>query len=430
MSRRLRPRLRVAAWFIAVAALGACGSPVGNGVGPVSIGLAAGSGTEVTAQGVTRVYQCFTGSVTATLYFSDGSTGDFTDRVKWSSSNTGVIRVSNGDIAAADGSGFYVAGTLIPVTAGNATIIADYSGLSMQMAVSAGVPSDFTILRNDQTQRTPVTAASLGVGTAQQFSVSAITDGVRKNVSDFARWTIGGSIATVTRAGTVSARGIGGPTPLTASFLTCDNTVSADISVADISGIEIVPEFGSDPLLLGNSERINVLADLDDGTRQDVSLQADLSATDTNIADFLSGAGGDILNPITTGSVTVQATLNDTYTAVDRVVDIVSSTLTAISVTPASAVLRAGSDGTVPFKATGVFGNGQSQDVTRSVSWAVTDTTLASISNDKADAGVATPGASFVGETTVTATPNLTDSTADIDSAMLTVDSTLNPATP
>lgn len=425
-NRAFRPLAGAGLATLAASLLPACSSPVGNGVGPVSLALSAANGTTVTVQGVTRIYQCFAGGVTALLYFSDGTSGNFTNRVKWSSSNPGVVRVSNGDIPAPDGSGVYAAGTLVPIAPGNAQISATYSTLTQTMPVSVGVASNFTIKRVDQSVPTPVSAASLGVGTAEQFRVSAVTDDVEKDVTAFARWTIGGSSATVSSAGVVSALGAGGPSPLTASFLNCDNTASADITVANITGIEIAPEFGSDPLLLGNSEKINVLADLDNGVKQDVSLQSVLTSTDGTIANFLN----NILVPVAAGTVTVQAALNNTYMAPDQTVTVTSSTLTGLTVSPTSAVLRAGSDQYVRFQATGTFQNGQTQDVSRAVTWAVLDTTLATINNDKATAGFATPNASLIGQTTVTATPLLTDSTAGVASATLTVDSAANPSSP
>lgn len=432
MSRQpwLRP-VRQAASVAAAALLGACGSPVGNGVGPVSLTLAAATGTEVNVYGVTRVFQCFTGGITAALYFSDGSVGDFTSRVHWTSGNPSAVRVSNGEIAAADGSGTYPAGTLIPVSPGSSTVTADYDGLKADMLVSVGAPSGFTISQRVQQVARPASDVSLGVGTTQQFLVSAVTDGVSHDVTSFAKWTLDSTIGSITAGGLVTALGAGGPTPLTANFLNCTNSVSTQLTVANILGIEIQPEFGSDPVLLNNSERLDVLASLDNGAKQDVSALAHLVTTDPSVASILVDLSAtNILQPLTTGAVTVQATLDDRYTAPDVVVNIAQSTLTGITLSPSSAVLRAGSDGVAYYKAIGSYQNGQSQDITRSVTWAVIDGTLASISNAKGLAGFATPNASLVGQTLVTATPPATDSTAAVVSATLTVDSTANPATP
>jgi len=408
--------------------IAACSSPVGNGVGPVAIIVNPVAGTVVTPQGVTTVYQCFEGAMTATLVFSDGSTGNFTNRVVWSSSDEGVVRVSNGDIPAPDGSGVYAAGTLIPVTSGNATVTAKYAAIVQNVPVSVGLPSNFTIRSVTQSFPTPVTAQTLGVGTTQQYSISAVTDGVEKDVSQYARWAIGGSIASVSSTGIVTALGVGGPGQLTASFLNCSNTSTANISVANINSIQLAPEFGTDPLQMINSEKINVLANLSDGSQQDVSLQATLTSTNTQIASFLLAS--NILQPAATGDVTVTATLNNSYLAPDQTISIISATLSDLSIAPTSAVVRAGSDQIVPFKATGTFTNGQVQDITRAVTWAVTDATLASISNVKATAGFVTANASITGQTTVTATPPVTDTTAVITSSILTVDSAANPAAP
>ena len=407
------------------------GSPVGNGIGPVSVGLTVTTGTEITGQNVVRVFQCFPGGLTATLYFSDGSSGNFTSRVKWSSSNPSAVRVSNGDIAVADGSGYYAAGTLLPVSPGNATLTANYSGLSAQIQVSVGAPTSLTLKQTVQSVSSPVTDVSLGVGTTRQFTVSAVTDGVSKDVTSFAKWSINPSEASVSASGLVTALGAGGVTPLTASFPECTSSTSANVTVANITGITIVPEFGSDPVLLNNTEKFNVVASLDNGATQDVSAQAVLKTTDSTVASFpLDLFSNNTMQPLTVGTVTVQATFNNAFSAPDVVASIAQSTLSSFVVNPSSAVLRAGSDGVVAFKAIGTYANGQTQDITRAVTWAVLNPALAGIGNNHANAGFAVPSTTLVGQTQVTATPPSTDSTAATTSATLTVDSTENPATP
>jgi hypothetical protein len=85
-------------------------------------------------------------------------------------------------------------------------------------------------------------------------------------------------------------------------------------------------------------------------------------------------------------------------------------------------VVRAGSNETARFTATGTFGNGQVQDVTRAVTWAVADTALATISDTASTAGVAVAA----GNTTVTASSTL-ETAVSPSTATLTIDSAENP---
>jgi hypothetical protein len=415
--------------LLVLAGCGGGASPVGNGIGPSSIAIAAATGTTATTEGVVRVFQCLTGGLTAALRFTDGSSGDFTSRVTWTSANPSVVRVSNGDIPVPGSSAVYAQGTLVPVSPGTAIVTATYATLTAQVTVSVGTPSAFSMAEIGQgAVMTPITTATLGAGTSAQFGVTAVIDGVSRDASSYATWTVGGSgIASVSAAGLVSALGAGGPATLTASFPNCAQSVASTISVANILGIELVPEFGTAPLLLENRERFDVLANLGNGIKQDVSLLATLAVTDSTVAAFMTGSGlSNILQPSAAGVETVTAQLNNAYTAPEQTINITSSPLTVISVAPATAVVRAGSNETARFTATGTFGNGQVQDVTRAVTWAVADTALATISDTASTAGVAVAAGNTTGQTTVTASSTL-ETAVSPSMATLTIDSAENP---
>jgi len=418
----------LAVGMVVLAGCGGGATPAGNGVGPTAVTIAAANGTTANSAGVVRAYQCLPGSLAATLRFSDGSSGNFTARVSWTSADSSIVRVSNGDIAVPGGTGFYTAGTLIPVSPGTTTVTATYATLTAQVPVNVGTPSSIGLVAvaADGTL-TPATEVRLGAGTHAQYGLSAVTDGVRRTVTSAASWAVGGGFANVDATGLVTALGTGGPATLTAQFPICTQQVSAPLTVLDIAGIQIVPAFGDAPLPLENREPVQVLARLSDGTTQDISLQTTLGVTDATVAAFSTTANAtNVLQPATVGAVTITAQLNSAFTALERTINVISTPLSVIQVAPTSAVVRAGSNETARFTATGTFGNGLVQDVTLGVDWAVSNTTLATVGTTVADAGIATAAGASAGETTVTASTTR-ETGVSPSTATLTVDTAESP---
>src|SRR5882757_5826531 len=163
--------------------LAACSGAVGSGNAPQRAEITA-SGT-LNQVATLRMYQCLTSAVSAVVFFTDNSVGDFTARVKWSSSNPGAVMVSNGDIPVRDGTGFYANGVLVPAGPGNAIVTADYFGIQAQLAVSVGTPQDITLktvlnsniiplTRYNLNSTSASTGFSMGTGSTMQLIVTAI----------------------------------------------------------------------------------------------------------------------------------------------------------------------------------------------------------------------------------------------------------------
>ncbi len=402
-----------------VSALGACSGTVGQGNAPklIVIGSSGTTPSQTSSLASLRIYECLPGALAATLYFQDGSSGNFTARAQWSSSNPGTVQVSNGDIAAADGSGTYAAGTLVPVTSGSAIITVDYDGLSAQAAVSVGTPQSIT-LKVEQGGNYLVPASgtfSLGIGTTQSLQVTAWLDGVETDVGAYASWSLlspNDDVATIAASsGTISAVGAGSA-PLTpvASFPVCSRSTYDDpaaaptFTVRHIQGVAIEPEFSGNPrLLVGNSELMRVIATLDDGGTQDLSSQATLTSSDTTVA----AVSGYTLSAAAAGGTIVGASFSGggaTYTAPSIVVTAATASLQTVSICwtaladafsacPASqdaASVTAGSLTPVQYHAIGTYDAGTvTQDITRQVSWASSDTGVATVTSGGLHAGQA-----------------------------------------
>ncbi len=394
--------------------LAACSGAVGQGNAPKLLVISQSGVTPSETSGLasTRIYQCIPSALAATLYFQDGSAGTFTSRVKWSSSDPGTLQVSNGDIAVTGSSGsYYAAGTLVPVTSGDVIVTADYDGIQAQIAVSIGTPQSITVkVLQDGNEVVPDgNYFSLGAGTTQSLQVTAWLDGAETDVSSKATWSLlsaNDSEATIdSSTGVISAVGSGSQvlTPV-AGFAPCTLTNISDPSnalgftVQHIQGIAIEPEFSGNPqLIVGNTEKMRVIATLDDGYLQDLGSLATLTSSDSSIAAVTSG---NILSAVAAGGpAIIGATFTGagaTYTAPSLTVSAGTATLQTISIcwtavldafsgcpaSQAAATVTAGSLTPVQFHAIGTYDAGTlTQDITRQAGWASSDTTAATISS-------------------------------------------------
>jgi hypothetical protein len=461
--------VRYLAAVAVVAGLSACGA-VGKGNAPVSLKLTP-LGGNLNDPSI-RMYQCFQSLVTARVTFTDGSFADYTNRVTWSSSSPGTVKVSNGDIAA-PGGGFYAKGALIPASAGQAIVRADYLGLTATLLVTVGTPSSITVeavTANDPrpTRLLPGDTVNIGVGTTQDLSVVAVLDGVEKNVELSATWSFDAandSVATLDPAtGLLTGLSPGGPLIATAHFPACDLTASANVAVWAVKGITINPEFANlgstyssigQNLLVGNTEKINVLATFIDpqgnelkvnadgspcyagGSEtcgsastavQDISLQTTLSSSDSTIAGFVAvlGVPNMLFGIAAGGPVNVFAEFTGAgvdLSATPAAISVQSATLESITLfwTPRDPTdpvtdpnippsvpptITAGSDEFVQFTAIGNYDGGAiTQDITRQAVWTSSDPAVATVGSAPSNAGVANSANLAGGSVTITAGP-------------------------
>ncbi|GAC1629020.1 MAG: hypothetical protein NVS9B10_19660 [Nevskia sp.] len=417
-------------------AVSAC-NPVGNGIGPVR--LIINGPTNIPNAATGRIFECVRGPVTATLQFSDGSAGDFTTRVKWTSSNPAVVRVSNGDEPAPPPStGFFGYGILTPVTPGTATITANYQNLTASIQITVGTPTKITVHTVDPQSLRPVDPAGnsfrIGAGTVQDLTVTALFDNVLTTIDGAATWSFDApntAVATIDPgSGLITGVAAGGPLVARAKFSPCSLSASTSVSVVPVQSISITPEFGSDNLFLGNSERMSVFANFGNGPEQDLSLQSTLTSSNTTVGQFSFFSGINILQALAVGGPTnIGATFTagtTTLTAPAVPVTVVAGTLQSFTVTPATGSVVAGSSEVVSFRATGTYAGGAKQDITRTVGWSSSNTAIGRIISGGSQAGQAFSSGSTPGSTTLTATV----STATPSTATATLTTTAAPTTP
>lgn len=397
--------------------------PIGSGAGPVRLIVNSPDGTTDATAG--RVFQCLRTGVSATLVFDDGGLADFTQRVRWTSSNPEVLRVSNGDEPLPSPAvGFYQPGVLTPVAPGTSTVTATFSGFSDSIVITVGTPSGFFVqAKNPQTNIAtdiPGGAIRIGPNTAIDLDVQAILDGATVNVDAAAAWafvTPNTAVATIDPAsGVIVGVAAGDPLIARVSFASCASTVDTAITVAPITAITMVPPpaLATDPLIVGNTQPFTVLADFGDGgPQQDISLQAVYTSTNTAVAAFNLVPGiTNLLSSLTAGSTDVSAafTVGKTDTAPGTVfptqvvsVSTAVDVLNGISMAPAEVTFPAGSNLITPLVVTGTYASGKTQDVTRRTLFTSENTAIVNVSNNTQTAGQVVSGGPTVGTAKITA---------------------------
>ena len=313
--------------------------------------------------------------------YSDGSVQDLTLLVTWSSSDTGVAAVSN-----AAGSN----GLATPVASGQTTITASLGGISgtSQLTVTSATLTSITI--------TPATP-QLALGTALQFTATGTySDSTTQDITASVTWnSSNGSVAIISNAGTSGglATSVGaGTTAITATLGTVYNTVPVTLTVttATLQTITVTPSNAT--IFLGASQQFTATGHFSDTSTQDLTTQVAWRSSNKTIAAISNASGSNgLVTPIKAGSTSISATFASAGVTGTTGLTVSSTTLLGITITPAdpSVAIRK----TLQFTATGNYGGGLTQDLTKSqnLTWTSSNNAVATVINvPKKSKGLAT----------------------------------------
>lgn len=333
--------------------------------------------------------------LTATATFADGSQGNLSSSVTWTSSATNVVTVSGGQLQA--------------VAPGQSTVTASFGTVStqVQVTVTAATLNSVTVSPN------PI---SLGQGTTQQLTATAnFSDGSSQDVSANANWTSSATgTATVNASGLLSAVAPG-QTTVTASFMGQDGTASAVVTSAALTQLSLTPPNPS--LATGTAQQLTATGTFSDGTTQNLTSSVSWSSDQTGVANV--GPTG-LVTGVAAGSAAVSASFQGVTG--QTAVSVSAATVTSLSLTPANPALALGT--TQQLTATAQLSDGSQQNVTASASWTSGTPAIASVNSSglatAASQGQASINASFAG---ASASTTLTVSGATVTSL------TVNPPT-
>lgn len=326
----------------------------------VTITNAALESVEVAPSGST-IANGTTQQFVATGHYSDGSTQDVTSTVTWSSSSTAVASISN-----AAGSRGLASG----VGVGTVSIIATLTGISGEasLTISAATLTSITV--------TPSSASIARNATQQLRAVGHYSDATTQDITTQVTWT-SSNTTTATVSNTAGSKGVvtgraAGTVTITAGLNGVTGTSTVVVTSSNLSSIQVTPPTAR--LAIGLTLALRATGTYSDNTTQDLTSTATWTTSNATVATVSS-----------TGVVTAKAAGTATISAAfggrtgTSAITVASGTLSSIAVTPAAKTYPGGV--AVQFKATGVYSDNNTQDLSALVTWNSSNTGVATVSS-------------------------------------------------
>lgn len=315
----------------------------------------------------------------ATGVYSDSSTQNLTASATWASSDEAVATVELGLATAVD--------------AGTASITATFEGITGTATVTVTSPEV------EQVIVTPPNA-TIGIDDTADFTARAVyDDGSDADVTDTATWTSSDDTIATVAAGTVTGVA-GGTVTVVARFDGVDSNAATVVVNPDLEleSIQVTPAAAT--IAIDATQQYLALGTYNDGSSRDLTGDVTWDSSDTGIAT-ISAAG--VATGVAAGETTITAEL-DGITSNDATLTVSEAELVAITLSPVSGTLYAGSTDTLAVTATGSYDDGSTSDLTALATWASSDDTIATVSNAAGSEGVVSPSATNNGVVQVTAT--------------------------
>jgi uncharacterized protein YjdB len=230
----------------------------------------------------------------ATGTYSDGSTQNITQAVSWSSSDSTVAIVNSNGFATGQGAGSAIITATQGTVSGSTTLVVTSSQL-VSIAVSSPNPG------SKLAEQTSVQLKAVGTfadGTTQNLTTSATWTSSDATVATVSSTT---GIATGVAPGTVTVRAVFGSVPA--------GTITLNITNASLTSVSVSPS--SVGIALGNNQQFNAIGSFNDGTTQNLSIFAQWSSSNANVA-VVSSSGLATSSGVGTTTITATASQNNT----------------------------------------------------------------------------------------------------------------------
>lgn len=250
-------------------------------------------------------------------------------------------------------------------------------------------------------------SAAIPIAFSQQFTATGVySDGSTANLTTSASWsTSSGTIATVSRSGLATGKSAGVVT-ISATVSGIKGTASLTIRNAKVTSITLSPIAPS--VLVKNTIQFTATGNLSDGSSSDLTKLVTWSTSAKSIATV--GASG-LATAVKAGTVMISAVFTGAPTA-STSLTVTAITLQSITVTPLNTSATAGTK--VQYTATGSYSDGSTANITTSVTWSSSKTSVATIQSSglasAVGAGTATikaTSSSVSGSTSLTVTASV-----------------------
>ena len=260
-----------------------------------------------------------------------------------------------------------------------------------QHGPQSGASDEFAVASAASLQSIAVTPgnASLATAATTQFTaIGTFSDNSTQNLTNQVTWSSSASsVATVSN--TLGSQGLAtvngpGSTTISASLNGISGSTKLTGTAVALQSIRITP---ARPFVgVGHTEQFTATGTYSDNTTQDLTSTVTWSSGITAVATISSAAGSrGLATAVGVGTSTIAATSGG-ITA--NTVIAVTPALQSIQVTPADRSVPKGE--TEQFRATAVFANNSTEDITNQVTWASSNTVAAAVSNRSASYGIAT----------------------------------------
>ena len=321
---------------------------------------------------------------TAMGHYSDGSAQDVTTTATWSSSNTGTATISN--TAGSQGLATAVA------VGGPVTITATQSSINgtAQLSVTAPVLQSISVVPSPAAVAAGLTLQFAATGHYSDSSTQDVTTSVTWSSSNTGIATISNTAGSQGLATGVSA---GGAVTITATQGAVNGTAQLSVTAPVLQSITVSPASAS--IAKGLTQQFTATGHYSDGSMQNITASVTWSSSNAGIASISNTAGSQ---GVATG-VSIGGPL--TITATQGVSGAAQLTVTAavpvsVLVTPANAQIPVGAS--QQYAAMQVFSDGTQINVTKTATWASSNTAVATFGKMELAKAVG------LGSTTISAT--------------------------
>ena len=303
----------------------------------------------------------------ATALLSDGTKVDITQMVNWSSSNTASVNINSKGIATGTDVG------LSDISAKLSYEGSDYDSNIAKLTVINAI---------NNIQITP-NAPTIVEGTTQQFTATAIlTDLSQVDITDLVYWkVVNFNIASIEQTGLATGI-LAGTTDITIA-LSYQGTEYNDTETLHVQVAPVVDDFyitpGTNNILVGELHQLTATLVFDNGTTQDVTVEASWVSDDTTIAPMQNNQG--LVFGLGEGSTHINASINidgNTHTATASIDVRTLPLFPNIIIEPSFVNMPAGT--TKQMRSYVVTDDGTRYDTTHISRWAMGDESIAEIS--------------------------------------------------
>ncbi|MBN3495740.1 Ig-like domain-containing protein [Vibrio neptunius] len=283
--------------------------------------------------------------LTAMAIYNDGTSSNISDLVNWSVDTSNATVTDNGVLS----------GNAV----GDATVTATGTGNGVTSNTVNVKVSDAVIKSLDVSP----TTVSVVKGQSQALTAEATySDGSVSDVSNSVIWAPIGNKAMITPDGLLSGVGVGTTTLTAFKDGVTSNTIDVQVSDALLTSISVTPTTVS--LAKGQTEPLTAMAMYTDGTSSNISDSVSWTSIDSTTASVTPE--GLLSGGRSVGTTTLTA-FKDGVTSNTIDVDVTKAVMTELRLNPPTVGLML--NATQPMKATAVYSDGSSSDVSDSVTW-------------------------------------------------------------